>query len=129
MPRSNLLLDTHIVLWWRANDRRLGAEARGAIATADAVFVSVASAWEVAIKIRLGRLRIPESFAKGVESSGFERLSITFEHAEAAGVLPQHHTDPFDRMLIAQAMSEDLTLVSADRVFAKYGVRLLGVPP
>lgn len=117
-----LLLDTHVVLWWRANDAKLGMEARKAIVAADAVLVSAASAWEVAIKVALGKLRIPGPFVEAIEGSRFTQLPISFQHAAAAGGLPAHHTDPFDRMLVAQVMTEGLTLVTHDRSFADYGV-------
>jgi len=120
-----LLLDTHVVLWWRTNDVALGAEARTAIASAERVLVSAASAWEVAIKVALGKLRIPGPFARAVEASGFSELPITFQHAAHAGALPPHHADPFDRMLIAQAMSEGLTIMSHNRAFAPYGVPVM----
>ena len=124
---GTLLLDTHVFLWWRADDRRLGPEVRDAIAFAPVVFVSAASAWEVAIKIALGRLRIPEPFGRGVDASGFRRLSIAFEHAEAAAALPPLHGDPFDRMLVAQAQTERLVLLTGDDAVAVYGddVRLV----
>ncbi len=115
-----LLLDTHVFLWWRSDDRRLGLTAREAIAAADVVFVSAATAWEAGIKAALGRLRFPESIESGVEQSGFEKLPITMAHAERAARLPQHHGDPFDRMLVAQSEIEDLTLVTNDRVMAAY---------
>jgi len=121
----SLLLDTHVVLWWRAASPRVPAAVRDAIANADAVFVSAASAWEVAIKQALGRLRLPDRFATGVEESGFEQLAVTFDHAERAGALPPHHGDPFDRMLIAQALEERLTLVTHDKRFVPYGVDVL----
>jgi PIN domain nuclease of toxin-antitoxin system len=124
---STLLLDTHVFLWWRTNDARLGATARTAIASAPIVFVSAASAWEAAIKIALGRLRIPEPFGRGVDESGFRRLMIAFEHAEAAAALPRHHADPFDRMLVAQAQLEGCTLVSRDRALVPYGLTMLWV--
>lgn len=90
------------------------------------MFVSVASAWEVAIKAALGKVRLPESFAAGVTRSGFDRLPITFEHAEAAAALPWKHRDPFDRMLVAQAIEEGLRLVTGDASIAKYrGVDVL----
>ncbi len=123
MPRS-LLLDTHVVLWWRGDDRRLTRRARSAIASADAVFVSAASAWEIGIKLALGKVRLPEAFSAGVDASGFARLPMTFEHAAAAAALPPHHRDPFDRMLIAQAQLEGLEVVSADAVFGRYDVPL-----
>lgn len=120
-----LLLDTHVFLWWRINDPQLNAEAREAIATAPIVFVSAASAWEAALKIAMGRLAIPEPFGRGVDDSGFRRLPVTFEHAEAAAALPRHHGDPFDRMLVAQAQLEECTLVTHDRVLAPYNVPTL----
>jgi PIN domain nuclease of toxin-antitoxin system len=88
MQTARLLLDTHVFLWWRADDARLGEPARSAIAGAELVMVSAASAWEAAIKVRLGRLEFPESFAAGVLASGFDRLPIGFSRAEAAGALP-----------------------------------------
>lgn len=115
-----LLLDTHVFLWWRANDRRLKKAARDAIADADVVFVSAATAWEAGIKAALGRLRYPETIDTGVEHSGFEKLPITLAHAERAARLPKHHGDPFDRLLVAQSELEDLTLVTHDRVMAAY---------
>ena len=120
-----LLLDTHVFLWWRTNDPHLNANAREAIATAPIVFVSAASAWEAAIKIALDRLMLPEPFSHGVDHSGFRRLAITFEHAEAAAALPPHHGDPFDRMLVAQAQLEGCTLVTHDQLLKPYGVATL----
>lgn len=120
-----LLLDTHIVLWWRQDSRRLRRELRTAIAAASTVYVSAASAWEAAIKAAIGRLRLDESFATHVTAAGFEPLAITFEHAAEAGGLPFHHADPFDRMLVAQARVERLTLVTHDDVFEAYDVETL----
>jgi PIN domain nuclease of toxin-antitoxin system len=125
MEKSNLLLDTHVFLWWRADDRRLQRSARSAIAEADLVFVSAASAWEAAIKAALGRLHLPDTIEAGVEESGFEKLPIAFSHAEAAAALPPHHLDPFDRMLVAQARIEGLTLITHDRRFEPYDVPIL----
>jgi len=124
-PSGRLLLDTRVFLWWRANSPLLGADARAAIARADLVFVSVASAWEAAIKMALGKLRLPESFEAGVLASRFERLPIAFAHAEAVASLPQHHSDPFDRMLVVQCRSEGLTLVTNDRRLAAYDVDII----
>jgi PIN domain nuclease of toxin-antitoxin system len=107
------------------DDRRLPTPIRNAIASADVVFVSAVSAWETAIKVSLGRLTIPYSIESGVEDSGFEKLPILFSHAEAAGSLPNHHQDPFDRMLIAQTLIEKLTLVTHDRQMALYDVPIL----
>lgn len=125
--RTSLLLDTHVFLWWREASPRLTLDVREVIAGADAVFVSAASAWEAAIKQALGRLRIPDRFAVGVEESGFQQLVVSFDHAERAGALPPHHRDPFDRMLVAQALAERLTLVTHDRRFEPYGARVLWV--
>lgn len=113
------------MIWWRANDARLSLPAREAIATASLVFVSAASAWEIAIKSALGRIRLPRSFAEGVEDSGFIQLPIQFEHAAAVELLPGHHNDPFDRMIVAQAKVEKLVLVTHDRTFEPYGVPVI----
>ena len=109
------------MLWWWEASSRLSPEVVNRIAHAELVYVSAASAWEVAVKLALGKLRLPEPFAQGVDDSGFARLPVEFEHAARAGALPPHHTDPFDRMLIAQAQLEDLTLVTHDRHFESYG--------
>lgn len=124
---QRLLLDTHVFLWWKINAPRLGPAAREAIAHADLVLVSAASAWEAAIKGQLGKLELTERFTQGVEDSGFDKLPIGFEHAEEIARLPPHHRDPFDRMLIAQARVERLTLVSGDRALAPYDVPILWV--
>lgn len=120
----NLLLDTHVLIWWDEG-RRLAAEARRAIEEADAVYVSAATAWEVAIKIGLGRLRPTRTVEEAVRESGFLELPVTFRHAERVAALPAHHRDPFDRLMVAQAEVEDLTLVTRDRVFARYPVAVI----
>lgn len=124
-PASRLLLDTHVFLWWRGEPSRLSPEARSSISTAEIVFVSVATAWEAAIKAALGRLELPDTVEAGVLASGFEKLLITFSHAEHAAGLPQHHRDPFDRMLVAQARAEGLILVTHDQLLAPYDVEIL----
>jgi PIN domain nuclease of toxin-antitoxin system len=124
-PASRLLLDTHIFLWWRGEPSRLTSEVRNSVAAADIVFVSAATAWEAAIKASLGRLKFPDTIEAGVLASGFERLLITFSHAEHAANLPPHHRDPFDRMLVAQARAEGLTLVTHDRLLESYDVEIL----
>ena len=118
---DRLLLDTHVALWWWANDNRLALTAKESIADASLVFVSAASAWEIAIKYALGRVRLPQSFPEGVNQSGFIELPIGFDHAAAAEFLPSHHADPFDRMLLAQAKVERLVLVTHDKRFEPYG--------
>ena len=122
-----LLLDTHVLLWWREANPRIEGDAHRCVATASEVCVSAASAWEVAIKVVLGKLRIPGPLAEAVADSGFVALPITFAHAAAVTGLAPHHADPFDRMLIAQALVEDLTIVTHDRRFAPYGVSVIWV--
>jgi PIN domain nuclease of toxin-antitoxin system len=117
-----LLLDTHAVLWWQSDDRRLPRGARRAIAVADIVWVSAVSGWEVAIKIALGRLRLSEPFHLTVAADDLTELPVTLAHARRLELLPPHHADPFDRMLVAQALAEGATLVSGDRALAGYGV-------
>lgn len=120
-----LLLDTHALLWWLAGET-LEDEAAARIADPQTlVAVSAASIWEASIKRALGKLDVPSSLADAVVASGFEPLPITARHAERAGALPTHHRDPFDRMLVAQADLEGLTLVTRDASFEPYGVSLL----
>lgn len=121
----NLLLDTRVLLRWLAG-QRIAPEAQARIADpATLVAVSAATGWEIAIKLALGKLRMKGSIAGHVEDAGFEPLAITFEHAERAGRLPDHHRDPFDRMLIAQAQTEGLAIVTRDSVFDSYEVETL----
>ena len=125
-----LLLDTHAFLWWLAGNRRLSPAARRAVDdTSNDVVVSAATAWEIAAKHRVGKLLEAEAVALDVTGSiasqGFDELAITVEDAERAGRLPGSHRDPFDRMLIAQALAHNLTVVSVDAVFDGYGVSRL----
>jgi PIN domain nuclease of toxin-antitoxin system len=125
-----LLLDTHALLWWLLEDPKLSAAARDSIAPAgNRVFVSSASAWELATKHRLGKLSglemVLEKLPHLLRRERFEVLPIGFEDALLAGSLPGPHRDPFDRMLIAQSRNADLTLVTADPVFTEYGVRVI----
>jgi PIN domain nuclease of toxin-antitoxin system len=122
---DRLLLDTHVFLWWKENNPQLNLPAREAIATANVVFVSAASAWEIAIKSRLGKIRLPRPFSEGVDDSGFIELPIQFDHAAAVEILPPHHNDPFDRMLLAQAVVEKLVIVTHDRVMESYGAPII----
>ena len=117
-----LLLDTHALLWWQTDDPRLSQTARHSIARADVVWVSAVSAWEVAVKTALGRLRMDEPLSLTVATDDFTPLSMTLAHAEQLSRLPAHHADPFDRMLVAQALVEGAMLVTSDRVLAAYGV-------
>lgn len=121
-----LLLDTHVLLWWLANDPSLGGEAKEGISASDSsVFVSAASAWEISIKQALGKLEAPSDLVRQIEVHRFEPLPITVSHAYAAGALPRHHDDPFDRVLVAQAMAEGLILVTRDPRMGLYGVGTL----
>ncbi len=122
-----LLLDTHALLWWLAGDARLPAAARDAVADeGNAVFVSAASAWEVATKHRLGKLPgagpLAVDFAREVRRQGFAELPITLAHAQVAGALPGDHRDPFDRLLVAQAREEKMALVTNEVFVEEYGV-------
>jgi PIN domain nuclease of toxin-antitoxin system len=123
-----LLLDTHAFLWWVANNDELSRKARAAIAdTANECFLSVASAWEMAIKLSLGKLELPEPLARFVPAqlvaNGFVQLPIEFRHTAKVATLTFHHRDPFDRLLIAQAIEEKMHIVSADTMFKRYGVK------
>jgi PIN domain nuclease of toxin-antitoxin system len=121
-----LLLDTHILLWWLADDPALPASAGEAIADPDAdVVVSAATAWEIAVKKASGRLEAPDDLLDALEANEFDTLTITTGHTLAAGALPAHHGDPFDRMLIAQALAEGMTVVTVDSRFADYDVDVL----
>jgi PIN domain nuclease of toxin-antitoxin system len=123
---TTLLLDTHVLLWWLSDDERLPERMRAAVADGDnEVFVSAASAWEMSIKSALGRLTAPDGLREELEQQGFTELPVTVDDGLAAGALPRHHDDPFDRMLIAQATRRGLQLLSVDRRFADYDVRLL----
>jgi PIN domain nuclease of toxin-antitoxin system len=124
----DILLDTHALLWWLADDPALSKRARSAIGnTANRVLVSAASAWEIATKVRLGKLPtaldLAADFVVHLEAEGFTTLAISADHAIRAGLLPGPHRDPFDRMLIAQAQAENLALISNEAVFNSYGVR------
>ena len=121
-----LLLDTHVALWALSAPESLKPSVRALLEDSrTAVNVSAASVWEVGIKRALGKLESPAGFAAACIDRGFDPLDVTFDHAELAGELPAHHSDPFDRILIAQATTEDLELVSQDRLFERYGVRML----
>lgn len=125
-----LLLDTHAFLWWLADDRRLSAVARSAVAEpTNAVHVSAASIWEVAIKASIGKLRLADEdrarLGGLVGKCGFRELAVSAAHAAGVLDLPFHHADPFDRILVAQALAEGLTIVTGDPAFGPYGVSTL----
>jgi len=122
-----LLLDTHAWLWWLTDDRRLGRRARQAIANPRSeIHVSAASAWEVAVKEALGKLRLGKADLEAeIAANGFVELPVRIRHALVAGRLPPVHEDPFDRMLVAQSRVEELAVVTADPVFERYGVEVV----
>ena len=122
-----LLLDSHVFLWWLQDSRRLSREARRVIEspTSD-VMVSAASVWEIAIKVAIGKLKWSDAPGLDIDTSivacGFTELPVTARHAAAVRRLPAHHGDPFDRLLVSQALADDLRIVTADQVFGRYGV-------
>lgn len=126
---TGYLLDTHSLLWWWTDAERLSGAARAAIESDDRIVVSAASIWEIAIKTASGRLDVIEDFQRDyrplMSRNGFETLVMTDDHALMAAFLPGQHRDPFDRMLAAQAVIEDLTLVTRDPQLAGFGCRLL----
>lgn len=122
----NLLLDTHVLLWWLADDSSLQSAARDAIRDeSNIVHVSAATAWEISIKKALGKLDAPDDLANALEVNNFRSLEITVAHATKAGALPRHHDDPFDRLHIAQAQTEQLTLVTHDAKFRAYEISVI----
>jgi PIN domain nuclease of toxin-antitoxin system len=123
---SPLLLDSHVLLWWEADDARLRGEAREAIERSDVpLFFSAASIWELAIKQAQKRLALPQTLLATLSEEGFTELRISSDHAVLAGALPLHHRDPFDRMIVAQAQTEGLTVVTSDARIAAYDVPVL----
>lgn len=122
----NILLDTHALIWALEDNPRLSAKAREAIIDgANTVFVSSISVWEINIKKALGKLHTPDDLLDEIIAHRFTPLDVNFEHADLAGKLPDIHKDPFDRMLIAQAMSEKLTFVTRDEIIPQYGLTCL----
>jgi PIN domain nuclease of toxin-antitoxin system len=123
---QRLLLDTHVFLWWLQNNSRLGKRARKLISDPhNVVYVSAVTGWEISIKRESGKLKAPKSLDDAIEESGFLHLPITFFHGEQAGQLMPHHRDPFDRMLIAQAQAEGLTIITGDDNFDLYGIKTI----
>lgn len=123
-----LLLDSHAFLWWVDGGERLSRRARAAIASErNECFVSIASGWEMAIETSLGKLRLPRPIGAFLDTqlavNRFRLLAVELSHLERVSDLPFHHRDPFDRLLVAQALEEQLSVISADRVFARYGVK------
>jgi PIN domain nuclease of toxin-antitoxin system len=123
--KHRLLLDSHILLWWLGEHRRLSARARKTISEAEFVYVSAISAWELAIKAAIGKLKAPDDLEAQMYASRFVPLPVTVAHAIAAGKLPRHHGDPFDRMLVAQASLESLTLLTSNSRLTAYDVQIM----
>lgn len=122
----NFLLDTHVLLWWLSDHESLTTKAVGAIKDGEnSIFVSAATAWEISIKRFLGKLKAPDGLEEALESNRFQQLTISIRHGLFAGSLPRHHDDPFDRMLIAQAQTEQLTIITHDVRMEQYGVSIL----
>jgi len=122
----NLLLDTHVLLWWLDANPTLSEKANSAIADGkNLVLISAAVIWEIRIKQALGKLEIPSNFRQVLDRQPFEMLAITAEHAHAVGDLPAIHRDPFDRMLIAQAKVEGFAIVTRDTIIAKYNIPII----
>jgi PIN domain nuclease of toxin-antitoxin system len=125
-----LLLDTHAFLWWVEGAPALGRRAKAAVTNSDnEVFFSIASCWELAIKISLGKLRLTQRLDRFIPEqltlNGFSLLAMELRHVVAVADLPFHHRDPFDRLLAAQALQDQLVIVSTDRVFRRYGVTVV----
>jgi PIN domain nuclease of toxin-antitoxin system len=122
---ARLLLDTHVLLWWAQDSDDLSDDLKERIDTELEVYVSAATLWELSIKAAAGKIELPGDLADWADQSGLRALPIDTTHAVLAGLLPMIHRDPFDRMLVAQAMAEKLTLVTRDRFIQKYDVQVL----
>lgn len=127
-----LLLDTHVFLWMFLHPKKIGSKAWTWLRNAENdLYLSAASAWEIAIKVRIGKMRLPNNAAlyvpRRARESNILSLTITEEHALAVADLPMEHTDPFDRILVAQAQLESLTLISGDPIFKRYDVKCVSV--
>lgn len=120
-----LLIDTHVLLWAFNDDPRLNLRERHLLLDAQETFVSAATIWEISLKRALGKLKIKENPVKYLAAAGYIPLSITLIHADIAGSLPPHHADPFDRLLIAQAQCERLTILTNDSMFLRYEVSVV----
>jgi PIN domain nuclease of toxin-antitoxin system len=121
-----LLLDTHILLWWLTQDRKLSPTETAMITDPDnLVFVSAATAWEIAVKKMIGKLEAPDDLPAALAVNNFLELPITIEHSQKLYHLPLHHHDPFDRIMVAQAMCEGLTLMTRDIKIALYDIKII----
>jgi PIN domain nuclease of toxin-antitoxin system len=126
MPMNSFLLDTHVLLWWLKNSDELGTTCRRTIATPDnEIYVSPISLWEISIKKSIGKLKAPGNLVEICKQKGFSPLSFILEDGQAMESLPYFHRDPFDRMLIIQAINNDLTIITSDDVIKNYDVKIL----
>ena len=120
------LLDSHVLLWWLSDHKSLSTKAAMAIKDGEnVIFVSAVTAWEISTKRALGKLTAPDELEEVLESNNFQQLPISIRHGLVAGNLPRHHDDPFDRMLIAQSLTEQLTIITHDTRMGQYGVSIL----
>ncbi|MFC6162834.1 type II toxin-antitoxin system VapC family toxin [Kribbella jiaozuonensis] len=122
---ARLLLDTHVLIWWLQASPELSDDLRNRIDTELDVYVSAASVWELSIKQAAGKIKLPDDLREWIERGGLSELPISMAHADVAGRLPPIHRDPFDRMLVAQALVERLTLVTRDGLIQRYDVPIL----
>lgn len=121
-----ILIDTHVLLWWLKDDDNLGISAGQLIDDeSNAIYVSAVTSWEITIKRNKGLLKVPEDIDSVIGSAALSKLPISVFHGQKAGTLPEHHRDPFDRMLIAQAQAEGLELMTADSALPAYGIKLI----
>ncbi len=124
----NLILDTHIILWWMDDSDLLPKRYHRAISDINNIcFVSAASIWEISIKSSIGKLDIPDNYMEVLFDQNFKELPISWQHTDRVRSLPMYHKDPFDRLLIAQAIVENLTLLSVDKIISEYNVDILAV--
>jgi PIN domain nuclease of toxin-antitoxin system len=121
-----LLLDTHILLWWLTQDQKLSQTETAIITDSDnLIFVSAATAWEIVVKKMIGKLEAPDDLPAALAANNFLELPITIEHSQKLYQLPLHHHDPFDRIMVAQAISENLTLMTRDAKIALYDIKII----
>lgn len=122
----NLLLDTHILLWWLDNNEKLPEKYLKVISNSNNIcFISSATIWEISIKSALGKLEIPDNFTDILQDEGFSELPVSWKHAAMVRQLPFHHKDPFDRLIIAQTIVEDFTLLTVDKIIPQYCIKIL----
>jgi len=124
-----ILLDSHVFLWSVIDDYRLSPEAHAMIKGEELIFVSIVSLWELTIKAKLGKLVFPEDILDSIEDNGYKILPMKIEHIKEYGKLPLIHKDPFDRLIVSQAKSEDLLLITADKEILKYDIKSFRVKP